>query len=134
VALTELREGLVGSPLQSVIEVITPSRGKPSHHGRVGGVSQNVYMDLAVRGKPRVAEAVQHVSKQGGKPEAVQPVNGTIHRLQGWRRGSHSSVENKGKMNQHFIHRTEPTNQTSKINHDDSKTLTLILFLAMTIS
>jgi hypothetical protein len=45
--LTELREGLVGSPLQSVIEVITPSRGKPSRHGRVGGVSRNVHMDLA---------------------------------------------------------------------------------------
>jgi hypothetical protein len=47
VALTELREGLVGSPLQSVIEVITPSRGKPTRHGRIGGVSQNVHMDLA---------------------------------------------------------------------------------------
>jgi hypothetical protein len=47
VVLTELREGLVDSPLQSVIEVITPSRGKPSRHGRVGGVSRNVHMDLA---------------------------------------------------------------------------------------
>jgi hypothetical protein len=28
----------------------------------------------AVRGKPHVAEAVQHVSKQGGKPGVVQPV------------------------------------------------------------
>jgi hypothetical protein len=37
VALIELREGLVGSPLQSVVEVITPSCGKPSRHGRVGG-------------------------------------------------------------------------------------------------
>jgi hypothetical protein len=27
-----------------------------------------------VRGKPRIAEAVQHVPKQGGKPGAVQPV------------------------------------------------------------
>jgi hypothetical protein len=27
-----------------------------------------------VRGKPRVAETVQHVLKQGGKPRAVQPV------------------------------------------------------------
>jgi hypothetical protein len=27
-----------------------------------------------VRGKPRVAEAVQHVLKQGGKPSAVQPI------------------------------------------------------------
>jgi hypothetical protein len=86
VALTEHREGLVGSPLQSVVEVITPSRGKLSHHVRVGGVSQNVHMDLAapqpelmvqmtvIRGKPRVAEAVQHIPEQGGKPGAVQPV------------------------------------------------------------
>jgi hypothetical protein len=27
-----------------------------------------------VRGKPRIAEAVQYVLKQGGKPGAVQPV------------------------------------------------------------
>jgi hypothetical protein len=86
VALTELREGLVGSSLQSVVEVVTPSRGKPSRHGQVGGVSQNVHIDLAapqpeltVRmatlcGKPRVAKTVQHVPKQGGKPGAVQPV------------------------------------------------------------
>jgi hypothetical protein len=86
VALTKLREGLVGNPLQSVIEVIPSSRGKPSRHGRVGGVSQNVHMDLiapqleltirtaTVRGKPRVAEAVQHVPEQGGKPGAVQPI------------------------------------------------------------
>jgi hypothetical protein len=49
-------------------------------------VSQNVHMDLAVPlpeltvraamicGKPHVAEAVQHISEQGGKPGAVQPV------------------------------------------------------------
>jgi hypothetical protein len=86
VALTELREGLVGNPLQSVINVVTPSCGKPSHHGRVGGVSRNVHMDLTapqpkltvrtavIRGKPRVAETVQHVPEQGGKPGAVQPV------------------------------------------------------------
>jgi hypothetical protein len=85
VASTELREGLVGSPLQSVVEVVTPSRGKPSHHGRVGGVSRNIHIDLAasqpelmvrvamVRGKPCVAKMVQHVPKQGGKPGAVQP-------------------------------------------------------------
>jgi hypothetical protein len=48
VALTELREGLVGSPLQSVVEVITLSRGKLSRHGWVSGVSQNVHMDLVV--------------------------------------------------------------------------------------
>jgi hypothetical protein len=86
VALTELHEGLVGSPLQSVVEVVPSTRGKPSRHGRVGGVSRNVQMDLAapqpeltvwtavIRGKPRVAKAVQHVSEQGGKPGAVQPV------------------------------------------------------------
>jgi hypothetical protein len=86
VVLTELREGLVGSPLQSVVEVVTPSHGKPSRHGRVGGVSRNVHMDLSVPqpeltvrtatvcGIPRVAEAVQYVPKQGGKPGAVQPV------------------------------------------------------------
>jgi hypothetical protein len=54
--------------------------------------------------------------------------NGTIHRLQGWHRGSHPFVGNKGETNQHFIHRTETTNQNSKINHGDSKTLTQILF------
>jgi hypothetical protein len=27
-----------------------------------------------IRGKPRVAEAVQHVSEMGGKPGAVQPI------------------------------------------------------------
>jgi hypothetical protein len=27
-----------------------------------------------IRGKPRVAEVVQHVPKQGGKPGAVQPI------------------------------------------------------------
>jgi hypothetical protein len=46
VALTELREGPVGNPLQSVVDVITLSRGKPSRHGQVGGVSWNVHMDL----------------------------------------------------------------------------------------
>jgi hypothetical protein len=75
VALIELCEGLVGSPLQSVIEVITPSRGKPSRYSRLSGVSRNVQMDLAVPqlkltvrasivcGNPRVAKAVQHVSE-----------------------------------------------------------------------
>jgi hypothetical protein len=86
VALTKLHEGMVGSPLQSVIEVVTLSHGKPSHHGRVSGVSWNVHIDLAapqpklmvrtatVCGEPHVAEAVQHVLEQGGEPGAVQPV------------------------------------------------------------
>jgi hypothetical protein len=86
VVLAELCDGLVGNPLQSVIEVVTLSRGKPCRHGQVGGVSRNVYMDLpvpqselmvraaTVRGKTRVAEVVQHVPEQGGKSGAVQPV------------------------------------------------------------
>jgi hypothetical protein len=86
VALTELCEGLVGSPFQSVIKVVASSRGKPNRHCRVGGVSQNIHMDLPatqpeqtiwaamIRGKPRVAEAVQHVPEKGGKLGVVQPV------------------------------------------------------------
>jgi hypothetical protein len=84
--LIKLCEGLVGSPLQSVIEIVVSSRGKPSRHGRVGGVSRNVHMDLAapqpelmiwaatVCGQPHVAKTVQHVLEQGGKPGVVQPV------------------------------------------------------------
>jgi hypothetical protein len=80
VALTELCEGLVGSPLQSVIEVVASSHGKPSHHSRVSGVSQNVHMDLAapqpeltvrmamVSRNPHVAKVVQHVRSKVGKP------------------------------------------------------------------
>jgi hypothetical protein len=83
VALTELCESLMGSPFQSVIDVVTLSCGKPSRHGRVGGVSRNIHMDLAapqpevmvraavIRGKPHVAEAVQYVPEQDRKPGAV---------------------------------------------------------------
>jgi hypothetical protein len=46
-ALTKLCEGLVGSPLQSVVEVIALRRGKPRHHSRVSGLSQDVHMDHA---------------------------------------------------------------------------------------
>jgi hypothetical protein len=60
--------------------------------------------------------------------------NGTIRRLQGWHRGSHPSVEDKGETNPHFINRTEATTQNTKINHDDNKTLTQNLFSATTIS
>jgi hypothetical protein len=86
VVLTELHEGMMGSPLQSVVKVIITSHDKPSHHGRVSGVSQNVHVDLAapqpklmvraamVRGKPCVAKMVQHVLEQGGKLGAVQPI------------------------------------------------------------
>jgi hypothetical protein len=86
VALAELREGLVGSPLQSVIEVVALSPGKPCHHGWVSGVNRNVHMDLAVPqpelmvraatvcGNPRVAITVQHIPEQVGKTRAMQPV------------------------------------------------------------
>jgi hypothetical protein len=86
VVLIELGEGLVSSPLQSVIEVIDPNCGEPSRHGRVGGVSRNVHMDLAmpmseltvrvtmVCGNPLVAKAVQQVPMQDGKTVVVQPV------------------------------------------------------------
>jgi hypothetical protein len=46
VVLTKLHEGLVGNPLQRVIEVVTLSRGEPSRHAQVGGVSQDVHVDL----------------------------------------------------------------------------------------
>jgi hypothetical protein len=67
VVLTELDEGLVGIPLPSVVVVVAPSRGEPSHHARVEGVSRGVHVDLAaskpelivrattVRGSPYVA-------------------------------------------------------------------------------
>jgi hypothetical protein len=86
VALTKLREGLVGSPLQSVIEVVSRSRGERSRHARVGGVSQDVNMDLTmsmpvltvqaatVRGSPHVAKVVQHVPEQGWEAKMVQPI------------------------------------------------------------
>jgi hypothetical protein len=121
-ALTELHEGLVGSPLQSVIEVVPSSRGKPSHHGRVGGVSRNVHMDLvapqpelmvrteAIRGKPRVAEAVQHVPEQGGKPVAVQSVT------------TEPSVGSKGGVGA-VIHllKTRENESTFRPSHRDNK-------------
>jgi hypothetical protein len=86
VTLTELREGLVGSPLQSVIEVVAPNCGKPSRHGQVSGVGQSVHMDLAapqpertvpaatVCRNPRVAKVVQHIPEQGRNTGAVQAV------------------------------------------------------------
>jgi hypothetical protein len=86
VVLTKLREDLVGSRLQSVIEVVACSHGEPGRHARVGGVCRDVHMDLAasmpelmvwaamVRGSPRVAETVQHVLEQGRKAGTVQPI------------------------------------------------------------
>jgi hypothetical protein len=73
VALTELREGLVGNPPQGVVEVIAGGRGEPGRHARVRGLSRDVHMDIAasmpeltvraarIRRNPRVAEMVKHV-------------------------------------------------------------------------
>jgi hypothetical protein len=46
VVLTELREGLVGSPPQGVVEVVASGRGEPGRHARVGRVSWDVHVDL----------------------------------------------------------------------------------------
>jgi hypothetical protein len=86
VVLTQLYEGLVGSPLQSVVEVIARGRGEPSCHARVRGASRDVQVDLAAstpelmvraamvcRG-PHVAKAVQHALEQGREAGTVQPV------------------------------------------------------------
>jgi hypothetical protein len=73
VALRELREGLVGNPLKSVIKVVAGGRGEPGCHAWVGGVSRYVHMDLTtstseltvraamVHGSPCVAEMVKHI-------------------------------------------------------------------------
>jgi hypothetical protein len=84
--LTELHEGLVGSPLQGVIEVIAGGRGEPGRHAQVRRVSWDVHVDLAastpeftvwatmVRGSPHVAEMVEHVPELGWKARMEQPI------------------------------------------------------------
>jgi hypothetical protein len=93
--------------------------------------SELMVQTATLRGKPRVAEAVQHVPEQGGKLGAVQTI--TTEPFVGSKGGVevviHLSKTMK-EMNQHFIHRTETMNQKSKINHSNSKTLTQILFSA----
>jgi hypothetical protein len=88
-----------------------------------------------VRRKTRVAEAVQHVPKQGGKPGAVQPI--TTEPSVGSKGGVgvviHLSKTREKRINISSIEQKQQT-KTLKINHDDSKTLTQILFSAMTIS
>jgi hypothetical protein len=86
VALTELHEGLVGNPLQGVVEVIAGGRGELGRHARVRRVSRDVHVDLTVstpeltvcaatvRGSPRVAKMVEHIPKQGQKVWTVQPI------------------------------------------------------------
>jgi hypothetical protein len=46
VALIELCEGLVGNPLQGVIEVVAAGRGEPGRHARVRRVSRDIHVDL----------------------------------------------------------------------------------------
>jgi hypothetical protein len=88
-----------------------------------------------VRGKTRVAEAVQHVSKQGRNPGAVQPI--TTEPSVGSKGGVglviHLSKTREKQINISSIEQRQQT-KTPKINHDDSKTLTPILFSATTIS
>jgi hypothetical protein len=86
VALTELHEGLVGSPLQGAIEVITGGRGEPGRHAQVRRVSRDIHVDLTtstpeltvrvttVRGSPCVAKTVKHVLEQGQEAGTVQPI------------------------------------------------------------
>jgi hypothetical protein len=139
VALTELHEGLVHSPLQSVVEVVACSRGEPGRHAGVRGVSWDAHVDLAtstpelmvraatVRRISCVAETGQHVPEQGQKAVMVQPITTkpSIDPEGGVGIVAHLS-KNKGETNQHFINRTETTNRNSKINHND-KMLTQIL-------
>jgi hypothetical protein len=61
---TQPREGLVGNPLQSVIEGIAPSRDEPSRHGWVSGVSRDVHMGLAAP-KPELTVWSTMVGKLG---------------------------------------------------------------------
>jgi hypothetical protein len=88
-----------------------------------------------VRGKPCVAKAVQHVPKQDRKPGAVQPV--TTEPSVGSKGGVgvviHLSKTREKRINISSIEQRQQT-KTPKINHDDSKTLTQILFSATTIS
>jgi hypothetical protein len=86
VPLTELYEGLVGSPLHGVVEVVAGGRGEPGHHAQVKRVSRDIHMDrkesmpeLTVRattvcGSPLVAETVKHIPEQGRKAGMVQPI------------------------------------------------------------
>jgi hypothetical protein len=76
----------MGSPLQSVVEVVADSHGEPGRHARVRGVSQDVHVDLTastpelmvwvatVRGSPRMAKMLEHVPEQSWNAGTVQPI------------------------------------------------------------
>jgi hypothetical protein len=144
VALTKLHEVLVGNPLQSVIEFITRSRGEQSRHARVGGVSQDVHVDLTVstpkltvwvatvRRDPRVAKVVQHVPEQGRKARTVQPIamNPSVGSVGGVGVVVHLSKTRDRRVN---ISSIEQRQQTKfHINHNDKK-LTRFFFKARQI-
>jgi hypothetical protein len=86
-------------------------------------------------GKARVAEAVQHVPKQGRKPGAVQPVKTepSVGSKGGVGVVVHLLKTREKRINISSIEQRQQT-KTPKLNHDDSKTLTPILFPATTIS
>jgi hypothetical protein len=90
---------------------------------------------VMVRGKPCVAEAVQHVPKKGRKLGAVQPVTTepSMESKGGVGVVIHLSKTREKRINISSIEQRQQT-KTPKINHDDSETLTQILFLATTIS
>jgi hypothetical protein len=85
VALTELHEGLVGSPLQGVVEVVAGGHGELGRHAWVRKVSRDVHVDLAtftpkltvrvttVHESPRVAKTVKHVPEQDRKAGRCNP-------------------------------------------------------------
>jgi hypothetical protein len=97
-------------------QVVTSSHGKPSSHGRVGGTDGH-----GTRETPCSRSGAARPEAGWETWDGATRHNGTIRRLQGWRRGSYPSVENKGETNQHFIPRTEATNQNSKITTTTAK-------------
>jgi hypothetical protein len=115
VALTKLCEGLVGSPLQGVVEVIADGRGELGRHAWVRRVSRGVQVDLIASQTLGTGVHGTKESPCGQNGEArprtrSESQDGATHRNKairlprGWRRGSRPSINNKKEMNRHFIH------------------------------
>jgi hypothetical protein len=127
VALTKLREGLVGNSLQGVIKVVTGGRGEPGRHARVGRVSQDVHVDLAVstpeltvratmvRGSPRVAETVKPVATE----PSVGPEGGVGVVI-------HLSEARKNESTFHPLNR-DIKPELKRNHHDNTSTQILLL-------
>jgi hypothetical protein len=111
IVFIELHEDPVGSPLQSVTELVSCGGHEPRHHARVRGVSRDIHVDLTMP----MSELTVQAAAVGGAPlcsqsGATRPGvrcetrdgaarhSGATHQLQGQRRGSCSSVETKGEM------------------------------------